>query len=189
MHEVRRALHQGIAHPKLLGELQEAAALNAGIRKVGLEVVQRLLLGPVAGRECDLDAARLLLVPLHDRLHSPVGGDIDQLDVMNSHAIPRQEDVQHRQRAMQCAAGELHTHVLGSEEAIAQDRVHGDAQGCQRLRQRAAHGMGQLRHPPDRLQAAHDISRSTWKQRVRIEEIRPTEHVEHDRPLRRDVGL
>ena len=53
----------------------------------------------------------------------------------------------------------------------------------------AARQSGQVRHRPDRFERAQNVSRSFLVKRIRVEEIRAAEHVEHGRPRRRQIGV
>ena len=80
-------------------------------------------------------------------------------------------------------------HLLGDEEAEAQDRAQRALDIVKRGADAAARQFGQVRHRAHRLQRAQHIGRRLGIERVGVEEVRSAEHVEHGRPRRRQIGV
>ena len=80
-------------------------------------------------------------------------------------------------------------HLLGDEEAEAQDRTQRALDIVERRRDTAVRQSRKVRHRADRLKRTQHIGRCLGMERVRIEKVRPGEHVEHGRPRRGQIGI
>ena len=120
---------------------------------------------------------------------APVVVQRDRTDAPDGLARARQEHVEDRQGAADLAGLQIGLHLLGDEEAEAQDRAQRTLDVVERRRDAAARQSRQIRHRAHRLQRAQHIGRGLRIERVRVEKIRAAEHVEHGRPRRGEIGV
>ncbi len=158
--------------PSVAANFRKPLAVDAAVRDVGAEIVERLR-RTVAAREHDLHAGLHAARLAHGRMKVAVLVEVDEADLADRLAGARDIDVEDRQRAGEIAAAELVAHVLRDEEAQPQRRADRLLNPGQRS-DRALSGVG---NRADRLQAAHQIGVGRRIERVGVEKIRAAEHV------------
>ena len=123
MQQIRSALDQAVAGRERRAEFQEAARFHAGVGKIGREIIQGLFQTVAAG-ERDAHAAHGIRSGIFaGEIRSALVVQRDRTDAPQSHARARQEHVEDRQGAADLARLQIGLHLLGDEEAEAQDRT------------------------------------------------------------------
>ena len=112
---------------------------------------------------------------------APLSSSAIGLTLLHGLARARQEHVEDRQGAADLARLQIGLHLLGDEEAEAQDRTQRALDIVERGRDAAARQSRQVGHRADRLERAQHVGRRLGIERVRVEKVRAGEHVEHGR--------
>ena len=122
MQEVGRALEQAVAGRQRGTELQEAARLDAGIGKIGREIIQRLFHAIAAGEDDARTAHRVRTGIFVTEIGRALSSSAIGRDAADGLARARQEHIEDRQRAADLAGMQINLHLLGDEEGEVQDR-------------------------------------------------------------------
>src|SRR6516162_10533302 len=121
--QIGRALDQAVAGRERLAKLQKATRPHPRVGKIGREIIERLLTTLLArkGDAHPVSSVRTrALVAGMDRALVVEG---NRRDLANGLSRARKEHVEDRQRARDLPGMQIHLHMLGDEEAEAQDRA------------------------------------------------------------------